>query len=64
MMKTRSLQLFFFDAPTAQSLIAGVEAFKKYEFDSAALKTHAKLFSIPIFREKLRNIVTSVIEDN
>jgi len=59
----KSPTAIFFDAQTAQSLINGVATFNEYEFDPVALKAHAKLFSIPVFQEKLRNIVTDFVEN-
>jgi glycosyltransferase involved in cell wall biosynthesis len=53
----------FFDKPTAESLVAAVNTFRTLKFDSSALIKHASLFSIPIFRSKLRNIVNKFMAD-
>jgi glycosyltransferase involved in cell wall biosynthesis len=47
----------FYPEPTAKSLMSALRQFEKTTFDRTELHRHAKMFDIPIFKRKLRQII-------
>lgn len=54
----------FFNEQTADCLIGKIKRFETMEFDSAAIRENATLFSRQIFKEKINNFIKEIYREN
>jgi glycosyltransferase involved in cell wall biosynthesis len=54
---------FFFEQPTAESLMAALNAVQQAEFDPDALRAHALRFDSQVFQDQIRSFVQSACEE-